>query len=189
MSGIAQLSTRRKHPIFNASEVLEIAEQIKCNAAGFYCKAAELFDDLEIHNVLLKLADWETKYENVFADMRKQISEEGQETKASESEYDTLPNVRAMAGLTVFALQSYPQRELTDCETKQEIFEQAVKNEMDINVFFYGLKDHFACDQAARDEIDDIINEQKRLIDILKKLPRVALVGEPSVLIPSGLSQ
>jgi len=188
MSGIAQLSTRRKHVRFNASGVLEIAEQIKCNAAGFYCKAAELFDDLEIRNVLLELADWETKYENVFVDMRKQISEEGQETKASESEYDTLPNVRAMAGLTVFAIKPYPPSRLTGHETKQDILKEAIEKEMDVILFFHGLKD-FALNQAATDEIDDIINEQMRLIDILKELPRAALVGEPSGLIPLGLTQ
>lgn len=188
MSGIAQLSTTRKHVRFNASEVLEIAEQIKCNAAAFYSKAAELFDDLEIRNVPLELADWETKYENVFADMRKRISEEGQETKDSESEYDTLPNVRAMAGLTVFAIQPYPPSRLTGRETKQDILEKAVKKEMDVIVFFHGLKD-FALNQAATDEIDNIINEQMRLIDILKELPTAALVGEPSGLIPLGLAQ
>lgn len=183
-----QLPTTR-HVRFNASEVLEIAEQIKSNAAGFYYKAVELFADLEIRDMLLELAGWETKYEDVFADMRKQLPEQGQEATASEFEYDTLPNVRAMAGLTVFAIKPYPPRRLTGRESKQEILKKAVKKEMDIIVFFNGLKDYFARDQAARDEIDDIIKEQMRLIDILKQLPEVALIGEPPMLVPLGLAR
>lgn len=187
MLTVAQLSATR-HVRFNASEVLEIAEQVKCNAAKFYCKAVELFADFEICNMLLELAGWEAKYEDVFTDMRKQLSEKGQEIRTSEFEYDTLPNVRAMASLTVFAIKSYPSRwRLTGCESKQEMLKKAIKNEMDVIVFFHGLKDYFAQDQAARDKIDDIIKEEMRLIDILKQLPKVALVRKPSVLISAQL--
>jgi len=186
MLSTAQLSTTR-HARFNASEVLEIAEQIKSNAAMFCYKAVESFANLEIRNMLLELADWETKYEDVFADMRKQLPEQGQETTASEFEYDTLPNVRAMAGLTVFAIKPYPPHRLTGRETEQEILKKAIKKELNIIIFFHGLKDYFAQDQAARDKIDDIIKEQLRLIDILKQLPEAALVGEPSMLVPLSL--
>ena len=188
MLSTAQSSTTR-HVRFNASEVLEIAEQIKSNAARFYYKTVESFADLEIRDMLLELANWETRYEDVFADMRKQLPKRGQETTASEFEYYTLPNVRAMAGLTVFAIKPYPPRRLTGRESKQEILKKAVKKEMDIIVFFHGLKDYFARDQTARDEIDDIIKEQMRLIEILKQLPEVALVSEPSMLIPLGLAR
>jgi len=187
MLSTEQLSATTNHVKFNTSEVLEIAEQIKSNAAGFYYKAAELFADLEIRNVLFELADRENKYEDVFADMRKQLSEEGQEIGSSEFEYYTLPNVRAMAGLTVFSIKPYLSHQLTGQESKQEILKKALKNEMDIIVFFRGLKDHFAWDQAARDEINGIIEEEIRLINILRQLLEEALVGEPSVPIPLRL--
>jgi rubrerythrin len=186
MSNTAQLSTTR-HVRFNASEILEIAEQIKCYGASFYYKAVGLFADPETRNMLLELANWQTEYEDIFADMRKQLFEQNREIEFSEFEYDTLPNVRAMAGLTVFAIKPYPPQQLTGHESKQEILKKAVKNELDIIIFLRGLKDYFALDQAARDEIDDIIKEDMRLIDILKQLPEEALVGEPSVLIPLRL--
>jgi rubrerythrin len=187
MARMAQVSATR-HVIFNASEVLEIAEQIKCNAARLYREAVKLFGDRDICSMLLELADWETKYEDIFTDMRKQLSEQGREIRTSEFEHDTLPNVRTMASLTVFAIKSYPFRwQPPGRESKQEILKKAIKNELDVIVFFNGLKDNFAQDQAARNEIDDIIKEQIHLIDILKQLPEVALVGEPSVLIPPSL--
>ena len=185
MLSMAQLSARRRHVEFNASEILEIAEQIKCNASRFYSEAVELFADPDIRNTLLELADWETKYEDIFRDMREQLSEQGREIRLSEFEHDTLPHVRAMAGLTVFAVRPYPLRRLTGCESKQEILEKTIKNELDIIVFLRGLK-NFAQDRAARDEIDDVIEEEMRLIDIVKQLRQAALVGKPSAPIPVG---
>ncbi len=185
MLSTAQLSARRRHVRFNASEILEIAEQIKCNASRFYSEAVELFTDPGIRNTLLELADWETKYEDVFRDMRERLCEQGREIRPSEFEYDTLPHVRAMAGLTVFAVRPYPLRWLTGCESKQEILEKTIKNELDIVVFFRGLK-NFARDRAARDQIDDVIEEEMRLIDIVKQLRQAALVGKPSAPIPVG---
>jgi len=185
MLSMAQLSARRRHVRFNASEILEIAEQIKCNASRFYFKAVELFADPDIRNTLLELFDWETKYEDIFRDMRKRLSEQGREIRPSEFEYDTLPHVRAMAGLTVFAVKPYPLRRLTGRESKQEILKRTIKNELDIVVFFRGLK-NFARDRAARDEIDDVIEEEMRLIDIVKQLRQAALVGKASAPIPVG---
>jgi rubrerythrin len=176
MLSMAQLSARRRHVRFNASEILEIAEQIKCNASRFYSEAVGLFTDPDIRNTLLELADWETKYEYVFRDMRKQLSEQDGETRLSEFEHDTLPHVRAMTGLTVFAVKPYPLRRLTGHESKQEILEKTIKNELDIVAFFRGLK-NFARDRAAGDEIDYIIEEEMRLIDIVKQLRQAALVG------------
>jgi rubrerythrin len=185
MLSMAQLSARRRHVRFNASEILEIAEQIKCNASRFYSEAVELFADPDIRNTLLELFDWETKYEDIFRDMRKRLSEQGREIRPSEFEYDTLPHVRAMAGLTVFAVKPYPLRRLTGRESKQEILKRTIKNELDIVVFFRGLK-NFARDRAARDQIDDVIEEEMRLIDIVKQLRQAALVGKPSAPIPVG---
>lgn len=188
MLSMAQLSARRRHVRFNASEILEIAEQIKCNASRFNSEAVELFGDPDIRNTLLELADWETKYEDVFRDMREQLSEQGWEIGPSEFEHDTLPHVRAMAGLTVFAVKPYPLRRLTGRESKQEILKKTIKDELDIVVFFRGLK-NFARDRAARDQIDDVIEEEMRLIDIVKQLRQAALVGEPSAPIPVGLAR
>jgi rubrerythrin len=170
-----------RHVRFNASEVLEIAEQIKCNAARFYYKAAGLFADFEIRDLILELADWETRHENAFADMRRELSEDKQESSTCEFEYYTLDNARAIAGLTVFADKPYPSHRLTGRESKQQILKKAIRNELDIIVFFRGLKDHFARDQAARDESNNIIKEEMRLIDILKQLLQQALVGEPTM--------
>ena len=62
---------------FNAFEVFEIAEQIERNGAAFYRKAAGLFDQPQLVRMFLDLARWEAKHEEVFASMRRQLSEQG----------------------------------------------------------------------------------------------------------------
>jgi len=132
-------SLAAEHVRFNASEVLEIAEQIKCNAAGFYHNAVDLFADLEIRNLLFELADQQAKYEKAFADIRKLLFHHDRKVRNSEFEYYSLPNVHAMASLSVFGVGEYPPRwQPSGCENKQEILREAIYKEMDVIVFLRG---------------------------------------------------
>ncbi|MHC4068252.1 MAG: hypothetical protein ACYSR8_01545 [Planctomycetota bacterium] len=155
---------------FNVSEVLEIAEQIKFNAARFYYNAAELFTNLNVRNILIQLTAWEARYKNVFAGMRKELDEEGQEIKAGQLEHKALPDVRVMAGLTVFANRADQYKDLTGRESEREMIRKAIQNEEDIVLFFNGLRDEFTQDESSRKGIDDIIQEEGSIIDIFKHL-------------------
>ena len=166
----AEVTLTSERLSFDASEVLEIAEQIKFNAARFYYNAAELFTNLNVRNMLIKLTAWETRYKNVFADMRKQLAQEEKEIKAREFEHEALPDVRAMAGLTVFANRDDPYEDLTGRESEQEMIRKAVRNEEDIVVFFHGLRNDFTQDESSRKGIDDIIQKEGCIIDIFKHL-------------------
>jgi len=153
---------------FNAFEVFEIAEKIERNGARFYRKAAELFDEPRIRNTFLELADWERTHEEVFADMRKQLSEQSRELRTFEPEDDMVISAQAMAGLAVFGINPDPSDELTGKEGKKEIFKKALRKEEDSIVYFVGLKD-FVSDRAGKDKIDDIIKEELRHIGILNQ--------------------
>jgi len=153
---------------FNAFEVFEIAEKIERNGAKFYRKAAELFDEPSIRETFLELANWERTHEEVFADMRKQLSEQSRELRTFEPENDMVISAQAMAGLAVFAINPDPSEELTGKEGKKEIFEKALRKEEDSIVYYVGLKD-FVSDRAGKDKIDDIIREELRHIGILNQ--------------------
>jgi len=153
---------------FNAFEVFEIAEKIERNGARFYRKAAELFDEPRIRQTFLELSDWERKHEEVFADMRKQLSEQSRELRTFEPEDDMVISAQAMAGLAVFGINPDPSDELTGKEGKKEIFKKALRKEEDTIVYFVGLKD-FVSDRAGKDKIDDIIREEFRHIGILNQ--------------------
>ena len=153
------------NPTYNAFEAFEIAEQIERNAARFYRKAADMSDDPRAAEMFLKLVEWEKVHAEVFADMRKRLSEQGREVRTFKPEYPPL-DARTMAGLAVFGIRPDPADELTGSETRQEILKMAVKKEKDSIVFYTGLK-AFVPPQAGQDKIDDIIKEEMRHIRIL----------------------
>jgi len=152
---------------FNASEIFEIAEQIECNGARFYGKAAELFDIPRIRNMFLELVDWETKHQEVFRDMRKQLSHKSRELPIVGSEAG-LFTPRAMAGLAVFGIKPDPSEELTGKESIVDVLMKAIEKEKDSIVYYTGLKE-FIPTQAGKDKIDDIIKEELRHIRILSQ--------------------
>ena len=150
---------------FNAFEVFEIAEQIERNGTNFYIRAAELFDDPDICQMFLRLAELEKEHELTFAQMKQQLPEQNRQESTSEAD-DLLPDPRVMAGLAVFGIRSNPVEELRGRQEKTDIIRRAVEKEKDSIVFYHGLKE-FVPAGADKNKIDDIIKEEMRHIVIL----------------------
>jgi len=153
---------------FNAFEIFEIAEKIERNGAKFYRRAAELFDDSRTRNMFLRLADWETTHEKVFADMRNELSAQGPELRTFEPENSVVFDAQAMASLAVFGIKPDPSDELTGKESITDVLKSAIEKEKDSIVFYTALKD-FVPARAGKDKIDDIIREEMRHICILNQ--------------------
>ncbi len=152
---------------FNAFEAFQVAEQIERNGARFYRKAAELFDDSQIRGMFLEFAAWETGHEEVFADMRKQLSEQGPNQRTFKPE-ETPFEPKAMAGLAVFGIRSEPSDELSGKESITDVLKMAIAKEKDSIIYYTGLKG-FVPAQAGKDKIDDVIKEEFRHIRILSQ--------------------
>ncbi len=152
---------------FNAFEAFRIAEQIERNGAGFYRKAAELFDDPGTCKMFLQLADWESGHEEVFANTRKQLSEEAPGQRVFKPE-EPLFDPKAMAGLAVFGMRTEPAGELSGKESIIDILKMAIEKEKDSIVYYTGLKT-FVPAQAGKDKIDDIIKEEYHHIRVLSQ--------------------
>ena len=152
----------------NAFEVFKIAEQIERNGATFYRGAATLFNDPDLRQLFLKLAEWEVAHENTFTDMKKRIL--GSNTASMSFRPDeTLPDPKVMAGLAVFGIRAEPTEELNGKENRKDILIRAVEKEEDSIVFYNRLKD-FLSNPADRDLIERIINEEMQHIRILHEL-------------------
>jgi len=151
---------------FNAFEAFEIAERIERNGAKFYSKAAELFDDARLRVLFLRLAGWENKHEEIFANMRKQLSEQSRELRTFKPEKNMLIDAQTIAGLAVFVNKPDPSQEFTCQETKKEVLQKAIQKEKDSIVYYTGLK-NFVPTRAGQDRIDDIIKEEMHHIRIL----------------------
>ena len=152
----------------NVFEVFDLAEQIERNGTEFYRKAAEIFDDPEITELFLRLADWEAEHVKIFALMKKQLAESNPETGKSPTD-EVLPEKKMMAGLAVFGIRPDPAGELNGKENKAEIIKRAIEKEKDSIVFYSGLKD-FTSTGVAKEKIDDIIKEELRHIKVLNEI-------------------
>jgi rubrerythrin len=149
-------------------EVFEIAEKIERNGAKFYRKAAKLFDDFNIRSLFQELAGWELRHEQIFAAMRKQLSESAYEVEASKSKGDLLIDAQTMAGLAVFGIKPDPSGVFSGKMSKREIIKIALEKEKDSVVYYTGLMD-FVPDRIGKDKIDDIIKEEMHHIRILSQ--------------------
>jgi len=152
---------------FNAIEVFEIAEQIERNAAAFYRKAAELFEESDVAGIFTKLAGWEVGHEAAFAEMRKQLFDEPAELSTFDPE-DAPLDAKAMAGLAAFGLRPDPAAELAGCKTRADVLKMALQKEKDTIVYYTGLKE-FVPVAVAINKIGEIITEELRHIRIINQ--------------------
>jgi rubrerythrin len=150
----------------NAFEVFEVAVQIECNAAKFYRKAAELFNESDIRTLFIDLANWETQHEQVFRDMGKRLVKQ---KKTSSLEPDKKQfDPKLMACLAVFGTVSDPPHKLKSVEKIADVLKTALEKEHDSIAFYEGLKD-FVPDRDDKKKVDDIIEEEMHHIKILNQ--------------------
>ena len=79
-----------------------MAERIESDGHNFYRKAAELFDNHYIHDLLINLAQCEKKHKELFASLTDQLSSQDDEDSDIDSDDDLSLYLRAMEGLDVF---------------------------------------------------------------------------------------
>ncbi len=151
---------------FSVFEILEVAERIEHNAARFYLKASELYDDSQLRDIYHKLANWRAKHEKILTQRRKDYSEKTGSLGTFDPDDYVLSNPEVMAGLTWLGSKSEPAKALTGQETKTEILHDAVKRTDEAIAFYEGLKD-FARDPEGESAIDKIIEDEKQNIRLL----------------------
>lgn len=152
--------------IFNADEVLKIAEQIERNGIAFYETAAERFDG-DAKRTLLRFADMERTHEQVFAAMRKELPDEGY--KAIDPEGESGRYLAAFADGQIFAPKADSSTLLAPGKTERDILEIAIGLEKDSVVFYVAIKDAVP-DTLGEDKIDWIIQEEMAHIALLSKI-------------------
>jgi len=151
---------------FNVFEILQIAEQIEHKGAKFYLKAAELFPDAALRDLLYRLATWKAKHEKVWARLRKRFSEKTGEFGTFDPDDYVLSNPQVMSGLAGYDTKQDEAGRLTGKESRRQILKTAIRRANEVVIFYGGLKD-FARDPASKDTIDRIISEENRQIRLL----------------------
>ncbi len=153
---------------FNALQIFEIAEQIERNGRKFYTRAAEILKDEKSQKLMLTLAAAEKKHEETFANMRKQISSKQRQLVTFDLDNDASLFVQAIAGAHGFDLRKDVTEQLTGNETSNDVLQMAMKAEKDSIVFYVGLKD-FVTTEKGKEQIEEIIQEEKKHLIILNK--------------------
>jgi rubrerythrin len=153
---------------FNVFEILQIAEQIEHKGAKFYLKAAELFPDADLRDLLYRLATWKAKHEKLWARMRKRFSEKTGEFGTFDPDNYVLSNPQVMSGLAGYDAKQQEADRLTGKENRRQILRTALRRANEVVIFYGGLKD-FARDPASKGTIDRIINEENRQIRLLSE--------------------
>lgn len=152
--------------IFNADEVLKIAEQIERNGIAFYETAAERFDG-DMKRTLLRLADMERTHEQVFATMRRELPDQGY--KAIDPEGEAGRYLAAFADGQIFAPKSDSSALFGPGKTERDILETAIDLEKDSVVFYVAIKDAVP-ETLGEDKINWIIQEEMAHIVLLSKI-------------------
>ena len=153
---------------YSAKEILEIAINVERNGVLFYTKAAELLEDSELKELLLRLAEWEKSHIIIFEQIQQSIKPYLSKLGMFDPAEQMAINPKAMSTLSVFAMKPYLGRILHGVKSRNEILQQALKFERDSIVFFQGLK-NFCKNAAGIDKLDDIICEEQKHCKIIEQ--------------------
>jgi rubrerythrin len=145
---------------FNADDIFEIAIQIEKNGAEFYKKASEALKDAHYQKFLLDLSTMEVFHQKTFTDMRASLSEEMKKPTVFDPNDEAVLYLKALADMRVFYQK---QIDLTSIES---ILLAALAAEKDSIIFYLGMKD-LVPQKLGKDRIDEIINEEKKHIQLL----------------------
>lgn len=149
----------------NAVEIFEIAQQIERDAAAYYQEAALDLSNSEVRDLLWKLAEWELQHERKFAKMKRQILDELKDNNlrpSASGEY------KALASLSVYALEVPLPHEFTNKSSLNEVLEEAIRKEKDSIHYFEALF-NFAADKNTVKQIERVIEEEKHHVVTLQE--------------------
>jgi rubrerythrin len=158
---------QRMSMIFNADEVLKIAEQIERNGISFYEMAADRFEG-DQKRTLLRLADMERTHEKVFAAMRRDLSAADEKLTAFDPEGEAGKYLAAFADGQIFAPKADSAALFGPDASAREILETAIGLEKDSVVFYVAIRDAVP-EALGEDEIDRIIKEEMAHIVLLSR--------------------
>jgi len=143
--------------VFNADEVLEMAEQIERNGAKFYRAAADSLPDVK--QLFLDLAGQEDQHEVIFSQMRAQLQGQAAEPTVFDPDSDEAMYLRAMADSHVFDVNADPTAELACGATVENVIASAIGKEKDSIAFYTGLKELVPA-ALGKDRMDAIVKEE-----------------------------
>jgi rubrerythrin len=149
---------------FNADEILEMAAEIERQGAKFYAKAASLFKEPDIRQMLSGLSAMEIGHEKTFASMRAKILSDTY--KGYDPDELAAAYIRTFTEGKVFNAKRDLSATLTDKTTLKNILNMAIDAEKNSIVFYTGIM-RAVPEALGKDILDHIIAEEMKHIVML----------------------
>jgi len=146
-------------------EVLAIAEKMEQNAARFYRRAAGMYKDPKISKLFSDLAQWEKRHIEVFAELKKRLSQQAWGIGQYGAERSS--SFRPQTPVPVFPDDADPAKALTGQETKAELLRKAIEKEKEAIEYYTSLKDFVPDKEDAQQVVKKILDEEQRHVRIL----------------------
>lgn len=149
---------------FNPIEVLELACHVERYGERFYRLAAERVDDDDARKLLLDLADYEVRHEEVFTAMKQELA--GRSAQDLEAEVARDPDgtvgryLQAMANGLVFEVDGEPGDRLRGDESLEELLRLALQMEQTSIAFYSGIQRAIPASWGP-ERLDAIIDEER----------------------------
>lgn len=156
---------------FNADEIFEMAEEIERQGARFYEKAATLFSEPAVKQMLTGLSGMEVGHEKLFASMRAKILSDAY--KGYDPDEMAAAYIKAFTDGKVFDVKKDMCAALSDKTTLKDVLLMAIEAEKNSIVFYTGIQ-RLVPEALAQDTVAKIINEEmKHIVTLTDKLASI----------------
>ncbi|MRR35547.1 rubrerythrin [bacterium] len=156
---------------FNADEVFDMAEEIERQGARFYEKAASMFKEPDVKDMLKGLAAMEVGHEKIFAGMRSKLMSDTY--KGSDPDEMAAAYIKSFTDGKVFDFKKGMADLITDKTSLMDIFRMALDAEKNSIVFYVGIG-KLIPDATGKDSIDHIIAEEmKHIVMLTEKMSKL----------------
>jgi rubrerythrin len=145
---------------FNADDIFEMAVKIEQNGAVFYRDAAGHMEDKKNKEFLLELARMEDAHEMIFANMKKDLTEQEKLSTTFDPENENILYLKAFTDTKVFFKKEKPENSF------KNILGCAIQTEKDSIAFYLGIKD-LVPEKSGKSKIDAVIKEEMSHIRLL----------------------
>lgn len=148
--------------MFTAREVIGIAIQIEENGEQFYRQAIEVANKAEMQDLLKWLADEEARHGKFFIDMKDSI------VQKTGDDWAVQIGEQLLQGMVKDRAFSLEEVRFAAIETDAQLIEVGLELERD-SIQFYELLLSFIDDTETVVRVNEILKEEKRHMDFLKK--------------------
>lgn len=149
--------------MFSAREIIDIAIQIERNGEKIYREAVAAVNDEALASALRWMAQEEVDHARWFAELKEALQETERNLMAEEFGRELFDDVLKNRS---FSLEDVDFSRIEDLQTLLETFIEFEKD----SVLFYQVLEPFVRDEETRRQLEAIIAEERRHIDMLQSL-------------------